>query len=237
MAFFSGLILDGIAIVVLGLCVYWGGKKGFLHSVVQLVGSVLAVTVSVLLAKWLITLLYEGVLRNGIYSYLSDTVPMDKISVEDFTDVLDGLPVIFFHFLETSFGIDLIESLNEVVQQGRPALLTFLTDEVIGPVAQFIGSVLLFLLLVIVLGFLVRHLANMFQFVNSIPVIGPVNRVLGGITGLARGFLFLMILGVFVSFFCTITNNSWDGLNETVIQNTILFRFLIQYNPLSRFLF
>ena len=107
----------------------------------------------------------------------------------------------------------------------------------IGPVVLFLTTAILFLLLLILLGFLVRYLARLFRFVNDIPLLGPINCILGGVVGLIRGFLVLFVLAVFVDFLCSITNNSWEVLNQSIIQRTFLYQYLVQFNPVTDFLF
>lgn len=237
MTFFGGLLLDGIAVAVLIISIYRGGRQGLVQSIIRLVGSLAALIAALLLSKWLSAWLYESALQGGVYSYLSDKIPEETFSTATLASFIENIPSSLLNLLQTTLGIDLTSSLNSAFQNGRPALLLFLTNEVIGPVVLFLTTAILFLLLLILLGFLVRYLARLFRFVNDIPLLGSINSILGGVVGLIRGFLVLFVLAVFVDFLCSITNNSWEVLNQSIIQRTFLYQYLVQFNPVTDFLF
>lgn len=236
MTFFGGLLLDGITVAILIMSIYRGGRQGLVQSIIRLVGSLAALIAAVLLSKWLSVWLYESALQGGVYSYLSDKIPEETFSTATLASFIENIPSSLLNLLQTTLGIDLTSSLNSAFQNGRPALLLFLTNEVIGPVVLFLTTAILFLLLLILLGFLVRYLARLFRFVNDIPLLGPINCILGGVVGLIRGFLVLFVLAVFVDFLCSITNNSWEVLNQSIIQRTFLYQYLVQFNPVTDFL-
>lgn len=237
MTFFGGLLLDGITVAILIMSIYRGGRQGLVQSIIRLVGSLAALIAAVLLSKWLSVWLYESALQGGVYSYLSDKIPEETFSTATLASFIENIPSSLLNLLQTTLGIDLTSSLNSAFQNGRPALLLFLTNEVIGPVVLFLTTAILFLLLLILPGFLVRYLARLFRFVNDIPLLGPINCILGGVVGLIRGFLVLFVLAVFVDFLCSITNNSWEVLNQSIIQRTFLYQYLVQFNPVTDFLF
>ena len=86
-----------------------------------------------------------------------------------------------------------------------------------------------FLIIFLLAMLIVRALAKLTRNVNRVPVVGGVNRVLGGVLGAAEAFLLCYLLGMAVTVLITISENRWGWLNTAVVQQSTLLNWFVQF--------
>ena len=99
-----------------------------------------------------------------------------------------------------------------------------------------IYSLLIAFLILFALGLMVLHIvAIAFGAFNSIPLVGGINRALGGVFGLVKAAAILFILTLVLQFYFTFGTPS-GVLTPAAVQESFLTEIFYDNNPLSHFL-
>lgn len=227
-------LLDALVILILGLSVWRGWRRGLVRTLVLLAGCVLAL----LLAGWFSAPLaeraYDGFVGPRLEQSLVEQVQeAGELQVEIglrslFGDRAEGL----VHYL-TEQGIpeSVTIGLDDLSEEGirtaaAPAMQQVVRPAVCG-VLTVVAALLLFLLLLLVVDLLARLLDQVFK----LPVLKQVNRIGGFAVGALQGVLWAMVfsavvrVGVDCGLFGTLVTG--DTVNTTVLTS-----LLLEYNPL-----
>ena len=90
-------------------------------------------------------------------------------------------------------------------------------------------------LLFFVLGMVVFHIIAVgFGMFNSIPLVGGVNRMLGGFLGLVKGGVIVCLLLAALQLYLTV--ESGGPISSADVESSFLAGTLYEHNPLSGFL-
>lgn len=108
-------------------------------------------------------------------------------------------------------------------------------QNLVGPAVKSILRVLIWIISMFILTIITRVVSNAFENVNKIPIIGPVNAILGGALGLAEGMVLVYVLAQLVRLVCYATSNSLMFLNTETVQKTYVFRHLFYFDITSLF--
>lgn len=71
------------------------------------------------------------------------------------------------------------------------------------PIAAIIGFIFIFLFVIKLLGLIVALLNTMFRIVSLIPLVGPANRLIGAVVGIAEGALIILLVVYAIATFLT----------------------------------
>jgi hypothetical protein len=91
------------------------------------------------------------------------------------------------------------------------------------PVLALLNAVA-FMLAFAIVAAVMRRLTRVFEGINGIPVIGPLNTILGGITGAALGLVVLWLGGFALRLAVSLSQGGWFWLNDDVIEATYICR-------------
>lgn len=140
--------------------------RGFVSSFIHLLGLAAACIVAALLSGKAAAWLYDGYLAERLQTAVSDTL---RQKLATFVELLDR--------------IDPTDTISAAAGDAlRTVMVAFLT---------MVAFLIIFLLAMLI----VRALAKLTRNVNRVPVVGGVNRVLGGVLGAAEAFLLCYLLG------------------------------------------
>ena len=92
------------------------------------------------------------------------------------------------------------------------------TDTITGAAGDALRTVMVALLTMV--AFLVIFL---------VPVVGGVNRVLGGVLGAAEAFLLCYLIGMAAAVLITFSENEWSWLNTAVVQKSTILNWFVQF--------
>ena len=68
---------------------------------------------------------------------------------------------------------------------------------------------------------IVKALARLTRNVNRVPVVGGVNRLMGGVLGAAEAFLRCYLIGMAVTVLITFSENGWSWLKMCIRDSTM----------------
>ena len=102
------------------------------------------------------------------------------------------------------------------------------TDTITGAAGDALRTVMVAMLTMVAL-VIVRALAKLTRNVNRVPVVGGVNRVLGGVLGAAEAFLLCYLIGMAAAVLITFSENEWSWLNTAVVQKSTILNWFVQF--------
>ncbi len=174
--------------------------RGFISSFIHLLGLAAACIVAALLSGKAAAWVYDGFLAERLQTAVSDTLRQKLATFAELLDRIDPTDTI-----SASAGDAL-----------RTVMVAFLT---------IVAFLIIFLLAMLI----VRALAKLTRNVNRVPVVGGVNRVLGGVLGAVEAFLLCYLLGMAVTVLITVSENRWGWLNTAVVQQSTILNWFVQF--------
>lgn len=228
-------ILDGAVILLLVLAAIDGYRRGFVRSLIHLVGCVCALALAALLARPVAGAVFDGFFREPVEQKIVSFWE-ENASADGLQQALDSLPGPVKNLMQAN-GIGSAEEVLSAVgaagEESAASVAAAVTDKVVGPLCEFflaaIAFLILFLLLMIVVSILARLVSGLFKA----PVLRQLNGVLGVVLGLVQGLLFLFV-GVLVLEAAAGAADPGSALSPQTLEETVLVRFLLSVNPLSR---
>lgn len=181
-----------------------------------------------------------GEIKNNGANESEETIGegMEESVTETMLNALIGdvvSPAVLEEILESVSGAEnSIRSAVDVFLGGdRHATADVMESVVIAPAVKLILKGIIWSLLMIILLFISRFVARAFQRVNRIPIIGPVNVILGGALGLLESAVFIYVIAQLVRLVCYLTSNSLMFMNTETVQQTYLFKYLFYYDIMT----
>lgn len=235
------MIYDAAAVILILAMVVSGAGRGFACAAISLVGYVAALFGAAACANPLASGIYQLLIRSQVEKEIAEKLASAQAAPEALLEVVEEIPSFLFNAVEMDRE-DLLHSIMETIENGGMGAARSITDAVVAPLCiLFIRSVL-FLLIFGVAVFLVRRLAVVFEGMNELPVIGPANRIFGGVVGFVEALLTLYVIVLLVDVVLAFTGGSIsvtvDGrplvlVGDAVLQETMIFRRLLRFNPVD----
>ena len=104
---------------------------------------------------------------------------------------------------------------------GRAVIANIIDPIVIVPL-----RIVLFLIIFTVVAIALEALANASKIINRIPLISSVNEALGGILGLIKSVIIILVICIGIQFLISVTGDSLVFINTGTIQETIFFKHI-----------
>jgi len=231
-----GIILDLIIVVIAVVSVIVYMKRGFVKTVVEFAGFFVAVLLAFNLSSVLAETTYTGIIRqpviNGIESKVSDIVVENGETAAD--AIWNAIPGCVTENAE-NFNISkdhLVEKLNLADITTTEAIASA-TDEFVKPVVVTILSAALSLLIFLVVSLLFKLLAKPLNALfSAIPLVGNLNKTLGGVLGLGNGVVYALIFCAIISCIVAFTESGFLIFTRENIEASALFELLCKLNPI-----
>lgn len=223
------IFLDGLILLILVLFTIIGVHKGLIRSVINLFGTVFSAYFSVIAAKVCAQWVYASMIKQSIISSVSDSL---KASAGDgalstVNDIIESLPDFIKAIVPNAkASIQLQDALDSGINSIAAAV-----EQLVSPVVTAILSIALTVVLFVLFMVLVRFISRAVTRVCRVTVLFGVNRMLGGILGLLKGSVLIMLA---VSLLRLLSD--FGASNQQAIDNTYLFKLFYNFNIFS-FLF
>ena len=215
------MLIEIIALIIIVVSVIIGYKKGFVSSILNFGGVIIAYIGATLLDKPIATFIFNVFFRNSLIKSVNEKIIEAVGSKTDAVNsFVDKFPKLIRPFFEDKFG-SLTTSLNENIGSGAEKIV----DDFIGPAYVAVITMIVFFTLIIVLTFLVRLLAKLFVNINKVPLVGTLNSVLGLFTGLLQGVVSVIILTILINFVLAVltpNNGIHNALKDSFLGKTLL---------------
>lgn len=197
----------------------------------------------------------EGIMASGedFFSVLTDELKKNGASENssEIQDEVEGavaekmLVSLFGDFVSPSTIAEILESFRGTTDGINQVLSVFISGDkeetaaateemIIAPVIKSVLKVIIFILLLLIFKLIIGPLSELFKGINKVPVLGPVNVLLGGALGVAEGAILVYVIALAVRMVVYFTEGSLMFLNLDTVEKTQIFKLF--YNmDLTRF--
>lgn len=190
-------LLDAVVVLIIGLCFLLGWKRGAAITLLNFVALVAAFTVALLLSPMLSNAIYTTFFQSGVTENVASTITdsLSQGAESIITAIFTAIPSFASVFFDSiSFNESTLGGLVESGNQDSINSAASAVEKMIAPAfTSLIGIILLVILFFILLA-VFRFFARLLSKVFELPVISLVNRVFGGVVGIAQGVLVVIFL-------------------------------------------
>lgn len=218
------VLLDALTVLIILATIWLSYRRGFLYTIIGLVGYVLSVlaalALSVPLGAWIYTHLLQNLLLANAKNYIAGQ------TLSSFTETF-GQSVKQF-----APGLDL----SSLFQQGAGQLAGAAAQAVVQPIGMAIGRGIAFIVLFFLFIAAVHIFENLSLAISHVPILGTLNRIGGALLGFVKAVLVLFVLCTLISALLPALAFSSFPLTSSVIDHTTVFKFFYQLNPFAKIL-
>ena len=223
------LLWDLGALVLVLLCVGTAARHGFVRTVISFFSYVIAAVAANMLSRPAAAWLYENAVSGFVKGVLTGSLRETLAKNGGAREFAAGAPVWLRGSLE-ALPESALSSID-FTQSAARAVDVFV-DSALRDTLLWILSGLCFLFLFSVLAFLVRQFAKLFTGVQSIPLIGTVNTVLGGCLGAIQAVILLIVIAVAARLLVVLTDGGFSWLSPAVFDQSFFMRFFYNLTAL-----
>ncbi len=194
-----GIAIDIIIVLVLLFFIWSSARRGFVRTVIDIVGYILAMFVAFSISGTIADAAYDNFVKPSMSSAIEEKLSegSGQSAEKAISDAFDNMPSVVTRAAE-NFGItkeSTIEKYSGALQNGSASAAEAITDYVAGPVIISIFTGVALLIILITLMCIVHIIARAANGVMSrIPIVGWLNKVLGAVTGIIKGGLITILL-------------------------------------------
>ncbi len=216
----TGLLYDILFAAVLILTAAYGWKRGFLSSLLLLVGGLAGIFGAVWAAR---------TFGPDIYSNYVGTAIAEKVSAAlsanggDVASAVQGMT-----FLPEALRQALLNTVAEITGEATPQVVAVL-EPIVLPLIQ----VIIFLVVCLVIRWAFRALAWALRGFNSIPLLGSLNRVLGLLLGAVSGALNCWLLSLALWLLSMLSGGEIEFLRSAALGKSAIYSLLAGFNPFT----
>lgn len=152
--------------------------------------------------------------------------------------ITEAIPLVFGNYAnEVSTGdsdiiYGLILSITDISCGNHgTAVLTNIVDPIVRVPVRIIIFILIFILVTVIMNII----ANASKIINRIPVVASVNEALGGLLGLIKAVLIVLLVCIGIQFLVSLTDNELVFLNTYTIDRTFLFKYIYHFDFIDFF--
>lgn len=234
----TAIIFDLLLIAAILYYFGRGWRKGFLSTLVHVVGYVLACYGAYIGSRALAETIYQLFIRQKLIRSVGDALQNSAASADvsaSIGAVLQTMPKMLQGFVTSFFGgvEGLTKEFGGMLSGTAETVSIAVADQMLYPIIYTVLQAISFLLLFFAIMVLVRSLSKIFRGVRHIPLIGPVNSLLGGVLGLVQGMVIIFIVVMALHLFIGLTGGNIRYLNDEAIGQTYLFRYVYNWNPIG----
>lgn len=212
-------VLDIIiaALLILGFFVYY--RKGLLAAAVGIIGAIASLLIAFWASEKLTPFVYDNFVENKLGSFVQEKL------VDGGSDYLSGL---------LGTDVDLSGITGTGGEDGVEGEKTggIIGETVASNARNIVRTVLAIIIFALAL-LITRLLARLLRRANDVPLLGSVNKLFGGVLGLAMGALWCYIFVSVCALIIKVSMNSLGWLNSDMVDKSILFSLIYPYNLLN----
>ncbi len=229
-------MLDGMAVLIIAICVLSAYRRGFLCTLVllttALVAFYLSLTYSQTIAEWLYAQFFSERISQLVAQRLSDFTAADAASfAEGLADLAAELPAVFSSAFLSQLRLYVEQWYQQLAGSSAPAMTTAITEAIIAPLATGLLRVITFCVLFGLLSTLGRAVAGLCKTVNYLPIIGTFNALLGGVLGAIQGMLYVFVASALLWLALSASGGQLGALSAETVDQTLFFRYFYAAGP------
>jgi uncharacterized membrane protein required for colicin V production len=219
-----GIIIDLIIVVLFILSVWEGYKKGLTKSLLKIFTFILAIIISFILFKPISSFIInqtqidDNIQETIIKTFEEEDVKENKQEIKEKKEAKET-PNIFYNYIE--------DKIMQVGDEAKEYVIETASREITDAIIDIIVFIVVFIISRIILIF-IKAIADL---ITKIPVIKQFDELGGGIYGLLRAIVIIMILFTILAIVLPFMQNA-NSL--TIIDESILSKFIYENNMIIR---
>ena len=221
-----GIAIDIIIVLVLLFFIWSSARRGFVRTVIDIVGYILAMFVAFSISGTIADAAYDNFVKPSMSKAIEEKITQDpsQSAEELISDAFDNMPSVVTRAAE-NFGItkeSTIEKYSGALQNNGASVAEAITDYVAGPVIMSIFTGVAMMIILITLMCIVHVISRAANSVISrIPIVGWLNKVLGAVTGVIKGGLIAILLCVVLTIVLNLVPSGADIISQSYILNFV----------------
>ncbi|MCL2696615.1 MAG: hypothetical protein FWE74_00880 [Oscillospiraceae bacterium] len=117
-----------------------------------------------------------------------------------------------------------------IIESGKNGITAALVDNLIGPVIVIPLRTLIFFILFAIICIVTSFFVKKLAIINRIPLVGGINSILGGVTGLLKSAVIIFLVCISLNILITITGNNIIFINTMTIDETFIFKHVYNFD-------
>ena len=228
-------IVDAIIIAIIAIVIVRSSKKGFVSSLIDTFAMIIATIVSYMFTPEVSQFVYDSFIKNsvskGFEKVLDDmntnAAVADKVDAmiaslpEGAVNLADGLGIINLNAIGAGIHMPGVIDNNQ--------LITTVLNDFAYNVMITITKVVVFFILFVLATLVLRMVSNFLENINKIPLIGKLNSTLGGVLGVAKALIIILVVCT-VMYFIVSSSDNVDLVGA--ISDSKIYNFVTENNPL-----
>lgn len=234
------IVLDIILICLIALFGFLGASKGFARTLIEVVGYILVVFLSLNISSFVADYTYQNYIKQPIVETVSEKtdekLEQSNASIEEKVDVIFEsipAPITAISGIEKDDISDFLNDYSTESVEKTEKISADICDGIVKPIIVPVIELLLSIILIIVLVILVKLIAKLVGNFFNKSVFKGVNKFLGVIAGAIKGIIISLLVVALFSIVFNICDNKLFYVTPEIIDKTYLFK--VFYN-ISAFL-
>lgn len=212
---------DLAALLIIALCVWLAARRGFVGTLISFFSYIVAAIAANAVSKPAAAWMYENFMGDFVKNILTGSLRETLAKNGGVAEFAENAPI----WLRGSFGQVPEGALATIdLSQNAARAVDLFVDSSLRDSIVWILAGLLFLFAFALFAFIVKQIANMFTFVDRIPLIGTVNTVLGGVLGGVQAVIILLVIAIFAHLVVTLSGDIFAAVNSSVFEKSFLMR-------------
>ncbi len=226
------IAVDVILVCIIVACIITGRVKGFVAMIMKLAGFILSGVGAFLFYTVPADMLYSKVFLPKLSSMIEEAI-LSEESGMSLSVLFEKKPQFFVEILNRYSTSDKVESFyNANTDIGISDISEFMASPIARGISNILGFAVVFLALLIVLGIA----GSIIDKVCRLPVLNAANKLLGTILGALTGLVFAWVLSWIAGGVLPHLSTAYpEVFNNQILENSVVFRFLYNFNPLTLF--
>ncbi|MDF2566913.1 MAG: hypothetical protein K0R90_369 [Oscillospiraceae bacterium] len=235
------ILIDILVIIVSCGIVYAAYKKGFIRTIISLVGCLVAILLASALSKPVAEFVFDNYIQSSITQSISKNLN-SSLSENNTSEqaakaadaVFSGLPDFAENYIIANVGSkqEIIDQIKESKNDGIQSAANSVVRTVIRPLAVMAIKSISFIIIYALLMIAVSFIDRLFKGIKYVPIVGTMNAIMGGVIGIFQAVVFIYIIAILIKFIIGITGNQNGIINESVVESSYIFNIFYKYNPL-----
>jgi uncharacterized membrane protein required for colicin V production len=216
-------IVDIIIAVIFGAIVISSIRKGFFMSLFELAGTLISLAISRILSASFAPVAFDSFIRKGAETYLEKA--LGSVGTKDYAlqaqETLNSIPEAL-NGIMSLMGIDKELILEKIkgADLGGSNMVESLMSSVIEPVGIAILQFVLFIVLTVAVGFILKAVVRLLDgIIKKLPAVKQLNTTLGAVFGVLRGIIVVAIITMLVGILASFIGNETfiETVNNSII--------------------
>lgn len=234
------IIIDIIIVAIIALSAFLAYKKGLIGTLFSLLGTVVAVVLSVVLCTPVSGVIDSSVVNPAVKSYIVKVVDSTSIG-KTYEEILAGGDAIADKIqqmpesLKSVLDVAGIDSQKIVSAAQSGVSVDEIISDIAAPISMTISRVVSLVGLFIILFIGLWVVSRLMTAVFSLLPIGKTFNTVGGLVfGIARGLLIVFVIAtLFTALSKGVDPNGNNIFSNKTIENTYVLKTVADYNPIT----